>query len=131
MKKCGILNRDLSEIVAGMGHTDMLVVCDAGFPIPVDARRVDLAVSDGNPRFADVLEVILRELAVERVIAEAETETYNLAVYDEIRRIFSNTPIEKIPHAEFKKMLGQVKAVVRTGEFTPYSNIILVGGVVY
>ena len=78
-----------------------------------------------------ILEVILRELAVEKVIAEAETETYNLAVYEEIRSIFSDTPIEKIPHAEFKKMLGQVKAVVRTGEFTPYSNIILVGGVVY
>jgi len=111
MKKCGILNRDLSEIVAGMGHTDMLVVCDAGFPIPAGARRVDLAVSEGNPRFADVLQVILRELAVEKVIAEEETETYNLAVYEEIRSIFSDTPIEKIPHAEFKKMLGQVKAV--------------------
>jgi D-ribose pyranase len=70
MKKCGILNRDISEIVAGMGHTDMLVVCDAGFPIPRNARRVDLALSENNPRFADVLRVVLRELSVEKVIAE-------------------------------------------------------------
>ncbi len=131
MKKCGILNRDLSEVVAGMGHTDMLVVCDAGLPIPDNARRVDLALSEGNPRFADVLRVILRELSVEKVIAEQETEMRNPVVYQEISEIFSDTPVEKIPHAEFKKMLGQVKAIVRTGEFTPYANIILVGGVVY
>ncbi|MGB4008370.1 MAG: D-ribose pyranase [Bacillota bacterium] len=131
MKKCGILNRDISEIVAGMGHTDMLVVCDAGLPIPSNARRVDLALSENNPRFADVLRVILRELSVEKVIAEQETETQNPAVYQEIMEVFPDTPVEKIPHGEFKKMLGQVKAIIRTGEFTPYANVILVGGVVY
>lgn len=131
MKKCGILNRDLSEVVASMGHTDMVVVCDAGLPIPNNVRRVDLALSEGNPGFADVIRVILRELSVERVIAEQETETKNPKVYQEIKEIFGDTPVEKIPHAEFKKMLGQVKAIVRTGEFTPYANIILVGGVAY
>jgi D-ribose pyranase len=75
--------------------------------------------------------VILRELPVGKVIAEQETEAHSPAVYQEITEVFCDTPVEKTPHAESKKMLGQVKAIVRTGEFTPYSNTILVGGVVY
>jgi D-ribose pyranose/furanose isomerase RbsD len=63
-----------------------------------------------------------------RLLQSRETETHNPAVYQEIMEVFPDTPVEKIPHVEFKRMLGQVKAIIRTGEFTPYANVILVGG---
>ena len=56
MKKTGLLNKDLSEVIAGMGHRDMLVIADAGLPIPPNVRRIDLAVSPNLPRFTTMPE---------------------------------------------------------------------------
>lgn len=49
MKKTALLNRDVSEVIASLGHTDMLVICDAGFPVPGDVQRIDLAVAASLP----------------------------------------------------------------------------------
>ena len=68
MKKNGVLNKDISEVVASMGHTDSLMICDAGLPIPLDARRIDLAVKQGLPGFIEIVEVMANELAVEKII---------------------------------------------------------------
>ena len=34
MKKGTVLNSDISSMISRLGHTDTLVVCDAGLPIP-------------------------------------------------------------------------------------------------
>lgn len=34
--------------------------------------------------------------------------------------------VRAVPHAEFKEMTRQARAVVRTGEFTPYRNVIFI-----
>ena len=66
MKKQGLVNHFVSEILAGMGHTDRLVVTDMGFPIPQEAKKVDLTVRRNLPTFFDVLEAILEEFQVEK-----------------------------------------------------------------
>jgi len=48
-----------------------------------------------------------------------------------VRKIVGDTPIEFMPHEEMKKDLSNTKAFVRTGEETPYSNILLESGVVF
>ncbi len=132
MKKKGILNRDISEVIASMGHTDKLVICDGGFPIPSDMRRIDLALIAGKPPFLETLEIILDELAVEKIIIAEETEQVSPMLYKKIRELFpGDIEVEKVPHIEFKQIAKEAKAVIRTGEFTPYANIILVSGVVY
>jgi D-ribose pyranase len=129
MKKTGLLNQDLSEVIAGMGHTDMLTVCDAGLPIPLGTRRIDLALKKGIPSIRDTLQVIASELQVERMIISSETYSENPAFEQFLRGLFPNVEILAVPHTEFKAMSVGSKAIVRTGECFPYSNVILISGV--
>ena len=131
MKKIGILNQPLSAVVAGLGHMDQLVVADAGLPIPAGPERIDLALKEGLPGFAETLQVILEEVKVESAIVAEEMVSSNPKVYQQLAKLLVDIPIETIPHVEFKKKTGEARAVVRTGEFTPYANVILISGVVF
>jgi len=131
MKKGGILNSNLSRVIAAMGHTDKLVIGDSGLPIPRNSELVDLALKPNVPRFLETLETILEELVVEEAIISKEMETKNKEVYKKVRQILKNTKIKKVSHEEFKKISrnGGNVSFVRTGEATPFANIILVSGV--
>jgi D-ribose pyranase len=131
MKKRGILNPELSKVIASLGHTDMLVVCDAGFPVPKEVKRIDLILTENIPRFFDTLKLILDELEVEGAIVAKETRQTSPQVYEKIKEMLKDIPIKEVSHKEFKEISKQAKAVVKTGEFTPYANIILICGVVY
>jgi D-ribose pyranase len=128
MKKTGIINSDLSEVISKIGHTDGLTVCDAGLPIPDGCRRIDLALRKGLPTFADTLEVIALELQVERAIVAAEMFAVSPEVELTIRKFFPHCELQVVPHEEFKRLSRNSKAIVRTGEFTPYANVILISG---
>lgn len=131
MKKTGILHQELSRVLAGMGHLDRLVIADAGLPIPAGPDRIDLAVRKDVPRFLDVLDTVLEELEVQEVVLAHEMEERSPELYGQIMTRFAGIPVEKVIHNELKRRTGSAKAVVRTGEFTPYANIILVSGVVF
>ena len=131
MKKIGILNKDISEVVAGLGHTDTLVIADAGLPIPAETRRIDLALTANLPPFLHTLEVILQEMRVEEAIVAEEMKEASPQVYDEVARLLEDVPITAVPHEAFKERIRTARAVIRTGEFTPYANVILVSGVVF
>lgn len=132
MKKTGILNSGLSRVVAAMGHTDRLVVCDSGLPVPWTAEVIDLALTRNVPRFVETLEVILGETTVEGAIIANEMESANHGIFERVQTLLKGIPIRKVPHEEFKKMMRNGDgntAFVRTGEATPYANVILVAGV--
>jgi D-ribose pyranase len=129
MKKIGTLNQPLSEVIAGLGHLDSLVVADAGLPIPQETQRIDLALIQGIPGFLETVRVILEEIKVERAIVAEEMLTVSAPVFEQLQSLLSGVPIETIPHDEFKQLTRSAQAVVRTGEFTPYANVILVSGV--
>lgn len=131
MKRHGILNAQLSRIIASLGHTDTIVIADCGLPIPPSVECVDLAVVQGLPRFKQVVEAIAEELAVQKVLVAEEMETQNAEAFSFVRRQFSGIPVEKIPHEALKERLSQAKAVVRTGEATPFANVILECGVTF
>lgn len=118
-------------MVAGMGHNDMLVIGDAGLPIPDGVRRIDLAIKQGVPGFFDTLETILLELKLDKVLIARETFEVSPQVGCRLWELFKDTPIVEISHEELKKLSADARAVVRTGEFTPYANVILVSGVVF
>jgi D-ribose pyranase len=131
MKKTGILNKDLSEVVASLGHGDSLVIADAGLPIPAETRRIDLALKANLPPFLDTLEVILQEVQVEEAIIAEEMKEVSPQVYDEVARLLEDVPITAVPHEAFKERTRIARAIIRTGEFTPYANVILVSGVIF
>ena len=131
MKKIGTLNQPLSAVIAGLGHMDQLVVADAGLPIPAGTQRIDLALKGGIPSFVDTVQVILDEVQVESAVVAEEMISTSPQVYQQLVELLPDIPIETIPHEDFKKMTGAARAVVRTGEFTPYANVILNAGVVF
>lgn len=131
MKKIGIINQPISTVVSGLGHTDMLVIADAGLPIPPETERIDLALTAGIPTFLDTLKVILEEMQVETAIVAEEMVSVSPHIYEAIQSLLGDIPIKTIAHESFKEQTVSARAIVRTGEFTPYANIILVAGVVF
>ena len=129
MKKDGILNEDLLRVMGSLGYTDRIVVCDVGLPIDKNVERIDLAVTKGVVKFMDVLTPLLNELAVEKIIMAEEIVTKSSSMYQEITALTKGIPIELVSHEEFKKLTKATKAIIRTGECTPYTNIILQSGV--
>lgn len=129
MKRQGILNADLSGVIAELGHTDSLVICDAGLPIPSSVHRIDLALIKGIPGFIEVLKGVLQDTVVEKAIFASEIIEVSPELHEQTLEILSDIPVEYISHEEFKKMTHNAKGIVRSGETTPYANIILISGV--
>lgn len=130
MKKGTVLNTQISAVIADMGHFDTLSIGDAGMPVPAGTKKIDLAVTLGLPKFIDVLANVLTELQIQKVYLAEEIKTENPAQLEAIENLI-DVPIEFIPHAEMKKHLAVDKAFIRTGEATPFSNIILESGVTF
>ncbi len=126
MKKNGIINANLAGALGRLGHTDLVVVCDAGLPIPPGPAVVDLAFRFGVPAFETVLSGLLEELVIEGATAAEEVEG-NRSSYELLKTRLPDLTL--VPHEELKRMVAGAKLVVRTGEATPYSNVILRCGV--
>jgi D-ribose pyranase len=126
MKREGIINARLAGALAGLGHTDDVVVCDAGLPIPPGLEIVDLAFRFGVPSFETVLSGVLEELVVEGATAAEEVER-NRRSYEFLTTRLPDLGF--VPHEDLKRMVPGAKLVIRTGEATPYSNVILRCGV--
>jgi D-ribose pyranase len=131
MKKTTLLQSDLSYIIASMGHLDTLVIADAGLPIPGEILKIDLALTQGVPGALQTLRVVLDELKVEKVILAEEAKERNPKFLGEVQELLPGVPVEFVSHSDFKTRTASARAVVRTGEFAPYANVILVSGVVF
>lgn len=130
MKSGGLLHAELSGIVAALGHGDLLVVGDAGLPAPGSIPVIDLAVSPDVPDVPQVLRAILGELVVEAGYANEEQPGIAPDAARAIEAVWPrDVPLERIDHATLKDLSGDARAIVRTGAFTPYANVILVAGV--
>ena len=128
MKKNGIINIQLAGFLAGLGHKDTFMIADAGMPIPKGIPIVDLALTYGIPTFPQVMDAVLKEVCVEHYIIAEEITQYNQTLLNYIEKALPDLPREELPHAELKKRMDTLKFVIRTGEDTPYPNIILTAG---
>ncbi len=134
MKKSALLNAPLSAVIASMGHTDSLTIADAGLPIPSQPERIDLAISKNFPPFMPVLEATLSELCVERAVLAEEIKLNNPDIHSAILTLLKQHKVLDIiycSHETFKGKTQTSKAVVRTGECSPYANILLFSGVTF
>lgn len=131
MRKTPLLNSEISSIISTMGHTDSLAIGDCGLPIPAETKRIDIALIKNVPGFIETLKVILLELKVEEVVIATETKEVSPSVFNEILESLGEVKVTLVSHENLKEMLKDCKAVVRTGEQTPYANVILKSGVVF
>ena len=129
MKKNGILNSDIARVLAYMGHTDKICIGDS--------ERIDLALRFGQPSFMDVLKEVAGDMKIERIVLAEEMKEQNEAQLQAVLSFFEKLEtgfipeVEYVSHEELKKMTKDCKAVIRTGETTPYSNIILQSGCIF
>ena len=131
MKKRGIINAQLAGLIAGLGHKDLFMIADGGMPIPKGVELVDLALCGGVPTYRQVMDAVLGETEVEAYTLAEEIVEKNPKLLSYIREKLPDADAEMISHVELKKMSGDIKFAVRTGEFTPYPNIILRAGVAF
>ncbi|WP_078393684.1 D-ribose pyranase [Shouchella patagoniensis] len=129
MKKTGILNRDIARVLASLGHTDHIVIADCGLPIPSGVECIDLSIKRGVPTFVEVLEEVLEDMEVEAMIAATEAKEKNPFVHHALQS--KGIPTYYLPHEDLKAETHKVKTVIRTGESTPYANVILRAGVIF
>ncbi|MEW2446188.1 D-ribose pyranase [Streptomyces parvulus] len=129
MKKAGILNRRLAGAIAGLGHGDGVLVCDAGMPVPDGPYLVDLAFRAGVPSFEEVLDGLLAELVVEGATAAAEVRGANAGAAALLDGHFPGLTL--VPHERLKELSAGARLVVRTGEARPYANVLLRCGVFF
>lgn len=130
MKSGRLLNAELSHAIASMGHGDLMIVCDAGFPIPNDAWRIDLAIVQDVPDLETVLTAISEAFIAEKVSYAAEMAENNPPLLEKVKRIFATSEHIPIPHEQIlTEMAAKAKVIVRTGAFDPWGNILLYSGV--
>ena len=129
MKEVGIINRGLSKVISEQGHQDLLMICDAGFSTPKDVEVIDISFKGNQPNVVEILNELKKFFSVEKLILASETKKKNPGYFNEILSVFEDNPeVETIDHKELKELAKQVKAIVRTGDFTAYANVILVSG---
>ncbi len=132
MKKLGHLNRDIARVLACLGHTDSIVIADCGLPVPPGVECIDVSLALGEPGFARVLDTILADMACERALFASECHSHNPAVSALAAALpGQGIATEFVSHEAFKQHCRQARAVIRTGDATPYANVILYAGVIF
>jgi len=129
MRETGIVNNDICDILSGLGHTDEVIVCDAGFAIPLGVRTVDISLAENKPTVPEVLAELKKHFSVEKLVISEETKKTVPTRFKELSKAFGvNIPVELITQNEIRARAKNVKAVIRTGDFTAYSNVLIVSG---
>ena len=129
MIKGEILNSQLLRIMSETGHTDTICVCDAGLSVPKSVERVDLAWKKNEPGWLEVCKTIYESMVIEKIYLSDEIVKENPEMHKKFIKSFGGTEIEFISHSQLKVNSNQCRAIVRTGEFSPFCNCIFVAGV--
>ena len=130
MNRNKLLNAQLSHAIASMGHGDLMIICDAGFPIPSSAWRIDLAITQDVPDIETVMTPIAENLIAEQVSHAEEIKVHNKPLLEKIERTFAGAEFAPISHARIlSEMAAKAKVIVRTGAFDPWGNILIYSGV--
>lgn len=126
MYKSVVLNSEISKVLSDLGHGDYIVIGDCGLPIPEGTKRIDIALKRGTPSFKETYELLVESMYVEKQVFAEEVSDANLKM-----TLNRSIPSEQVSHEALKKMSKNAKAVIRTGETTPYANVILYSNVFF
>ena len=122
----GILNPALNSLISRVRHTNTLVIADRGFPFWPAIETVDLSLVDDVPTVIQVLMAIRTNFSTGKAWMAREFKTVN----SERTRAPFNVALNGLdvqfePHVKFKKRVPLAIGLIRTGDTTPYANIIL------
>lgn len=129
MRPNRILHPELASALATCGHTDIIMVTDAGFPIPKDANRIDLGFYAGMADVCDILQMLRQEIFVEEVHFAAEVKTHHPALYKTVQEIYTGSGAEfkgTTHEALCEDFAKRAKVIIRSGSFNAWANFALV-----
>lgn len=127
LRSGSILNPRLLAALASAGHTDLIVVADAGLPIPRGVDVIDLSLTAGVPSFLEVFGIVRENLVFESVVLASETR--DQALFHELSSRLDDSRMEFVSHQQFKERTVGAHVIIRTGEQTAYSNIGFIASV--
>ncbi len=132
MLKTGIFHPQLLRVLGEIRHKDMLMIGDAGLPIPKGVERIDLGWKQGSPGYLEVLEEIAKVLVIESALFADEALEASPDFHKQALALLpEGVPVSYVPHTQLKEISKDAKAIILTGEFTPYTNVILTAGCAY
>src|SRR5699024_6521319 len=124
--KSVVLNSETSKVLSGLGHGDGIVTGDCGLPVPDGAKRIDTALKPGTPSFEETYKVVAESMYAEKQVYAKEVSDAGL------KEVFQDDiPSEQVSHEKLKEMSKGAKAVIRTGDTTPFANVILYSNVFF
>ena len=126
MLKTGILNPQLLDLLARIRHTNTLVIADRGFPYWPQIETVDLSLVDDVPTVLQALAAIRGNFVIGKAWMAKEFLRAN-SKKTQIQFAFAlkGVPTKFEPHVDFKKRIPHAIGLIRTGDTTPYANLIL------
>lgn len=123
----GLWQSDLIAELARLGHGEIIVIVDAGFPIPPGVRLIDVAITRNVPTIMPVLESVLATGVFE--CASIATELEGLPHEAAIANLLAHLPVTRISHEQVKALSVGARVIIRSGDAHRFSNVVLQAGV--
>ncbi len=126
MLQTGILNPHVLDLVARIRHTNTLVISDWAFPYWPQIETVDISLTHGIPTVLDVLDLLTPVFKIGRIWQAEEFMSHNTPEkIERFEKSFGGIPVTREAHVDFKKRVPLAIGLIRTGDPTPYGNIII------
>ena len=126
MLKTGILNPQLASLLARVRHTNTLVIADRGFPFWPGIETVDLSIVDNLPTVLQVIAAIRPNYVIGKAwMAQEFLKVNTKPVQKRFITALRGASLKFEPHVDFKKRVPHAIGLIRTGDATPYANMIL------
>ena len=126
MLQTAILNPHLLDLLARVRHTNTLVIADWAFPFWPEIETVDISLTHGIPTVLDVLDLLTPVFKIGRIWQADEFVAANTPeAVARFTKSFGEIPLTREAHVDFKKRVPHAIGLIRTGDPTPYGNLIL------
>jgi D-ribose pyranase len=126
MLKSGILNPQINSLISRVRHTNTLVIADRGFPFWPMIETVDTSLVDDVPTVLQAFAALRGNFVIGKAWMAQEFLRNNLPM---IRAAFAKAldgiDLKHERHVDFKKRVPHAIGLIRTGDTTPYANLIL------
>lgn len=130
MRRKGVLNVKLGKAISEMGHDDIMMVVDAGYPMAYEDRVIDLALCPGVPDLLTVLRAIRQDMWVEAYHMIDDAKANNPNAWNGVAEVFPDAMGGVKPNEWFHEDgYRNAKFIVRTGAWMPWGNVALVSGI--
>src|SRR5277367_4295797 len=129
MINSGILNPQILALLARIRHTNALVIADRGFPFWPMIETVDISLVDDVPTVLQLIAAVRANHNFTQAYMAREFQKNNFkTVQEKFAKALRRVQTKFEPHVQFKKRVPHAVGLVRTGDTTPFANVILVSG---